>query len=118
MPEQLNEFTDASGRVTVAVFRQRAGSAQQHFFDLAADVPEDMVAIGGGAEAVNVPEGALLTASYPNGDLSAWLASSKDHKRPQPHHLISYAIGLRIQGLTRDQLLSHIRVTTQDSGAA
>jgi hypothetical protein len=116
MSEQLNEFHDASGKITVAVFRERAGSDQQHFTDLAVDVPDDMIAIGGGAEAVEFPAGALLTASYPNGDLSAWLASSKDHLVAQPHKLIGYAIGLRIAGMSRDELLRSIRISVQDSG--
>lgn len=118
MAEQLNSFTDSSGKVTVAVFRQRAGNPQSHFFELAADVPADMVVVGGGAEAVEVPNGALLTASYPNGDLSAWLASSKDHDVPEPHQLVSYAIGMRIAGLNRQQLMSHIHAVSQDSGSA
>lgn len=31
------------------------------------------------------PRGGLLTASYPNQHLSAWLASSKDHIEAQAH---------------------------------
>jgi hypothetical protein len=118
MSEQLNEFTDASGKVTVAVFRQRAGNAQSHFFDLAVDVPGDMVAIGGGAEAASFPVGALLTASYPNHDLSAWLVSSKDHLVEHRHRLTGYAIAVRIAGMSRDALLKSIRVSVQDSGVA
>lgn len=114
--QRLNEFNDASGKVTVAVFSLRAGSAQQHFHDFACEVPSDMIAIGGGAEGARLPSGALLTASYPNNDLSAWLASSKDHQVANPHHLVVYAIGLKIEGMSRDQLLDNIHVAVQDSG--
>jgi hypothetical protein len=116
MAEFLNQFQDASGKVTVAVFRLMSGSDQHHYHNFACEVPTDMIAIGGGAEGARAPQGALLTASYPNGDLSAWLASSKDHENSQPHKLVCYAIGLRIAGMTRAQLLSNIHVATQDSG--
>jgi hypothetical protein len=114
--ELLNQFQDASGKVTVAVFRLKSGSDQQHYHDFACEVPSDMVAIGGGAEGARLPHGALLTASYPNGDLSAWLASSKDHEVAQPHKLTCYAIGLKIAGMTRNQILDNIHVEVQDSG--
>jgi hypothetical protein len=115
--EQLNTFNDSSGRVTVGVFR-RVGAPAQHHFDEGADPPEDWVAIGGGAVAVEGPPGALLTASYPNGDLTAWLGSSKDHVDPQAHVLTTYAIGMRIAGMSREQLLGAIHISTGDSGAA
>jgi hypothetical protein len=114
--ERLNTFNDESGLVTVSVFRYQAPSLQQHFFDLAAEVAEDMVAIGGGGIAVEFPYGALLTASYPNGNLSAWLVSSKDHGDNQPHYLTAYAIGLKIEGMTREQLLDAIFINWQESG--
>jgi hypothetical protein len=73
--------------------------------------PDDLVVIGGGAEATNrPPNGALLTASYSGQNLSAWLVSSKDHERPQPHFLKVYAIGLKIARMTRDALPQHIHI--------
>ncbi|MBX6313129.1 MAG: hypothetical protein IRY99_09485 [Isosphaeraceae bacterium] len=115
-PELLGQFHDASGKITVAVFRREPRSDQRHYFDFACEVPEDMVAIGGGAEAAELPGGALLTASYPSDDLSAWLASSKDHIIPQPHRLTCYAIGLKIAGMSRQQLWEHLHIAVQDSG--
>lgn len=114
--ERLNTFYDASGLVTVAVFRSVSPSPQQHQTDLAAYVAEDMVVIGGGGVAAEFPEGALLTASYPNDNLTAWLVSSKDHEVPNPHTLTAYAIGLKIQGMTRQQLLDAIHINVADSG--
>ncbi|MBW4418692.1 MAG: hypothetical protein KME13_05635 [Myxacorys californica WJT36-NPBG1] len=112
MPQtKLGTFHDASGKITVAVFERKAGNQQAHFHDFACTVPDDMVVIGGGAEATNSPpNGALLTASYPNQNLSAWLASSKDHERPQPHFLKVYAIGLKVAGMPRDALRDHIHI--------
>lgn len=119
MPQtKLGTFQDSSGKITVSVFERAAGNSQQHFHDFAATVPDDMIAIGGGAEATIMPYGALLTASYPNSELSAWLASSKDHNLPNPHKLKVYAIGLKIEGMSRDQLLQHIHVGRDESGMA
>jgi hypothetical protein len=61
---------------------------------------DDMIAIGGGGRASDNP-GALLTASHPNDDLSGWVVSSKDHEVPDPHQLVTFVIGMKIDGMTR-----------------
>ncbi|MGC5568082.1 hypothetical protein ACPYPG_35295 [Streptomyces sp. FR-108] len=114
---ELFRRRDASGLVTTAVFRRQAARDRQHFTDLAADVDGDMVAIGGGATAVDAPRGALLTASYPADDGSAWLASSKDHNVPQPHRLTAFAIGMRIDGVTRERLAAELLTVVRTRGA-
>jgi hypothetical protein len=113
MSVKLFERTDSSGLVTTAVFRQEAASPAAHFFDLQVDVAGDMVAVGGGATGAEVPNGALLTASYPNDNRSAWLASSKDHRVPNPHRLVGFAIGMRINSaaMPRSRLLNSLRFT-------
>ncbi|WP_137939730.1 hypothetical protein [Chitinivorax sp. B] len=113
---KINEQIDASGKVTVAVFERQAGSTQQHFNDFAVDVPEDFVVVGGGVEGARLPNGNLLTASYPNSNLSAWLVSTKDHITPSPTKLTAWAIGLKIQGLTRQQLMNYLAVNVSSSG--
>jgi hypothetical protein len=114
----LNVFHDASGKVTVSVFELQSPSQQESFTDFGVDVPSDMVAIGGGGMGAEFPEGALLTASYPNSDLSSWLVSAKDHYYPNPFILTAYAIGMKIEGLTRQQLLDYIAIVPQQSGLA
>lgn len=116
MSDRLAIFHDNSGLITVGVFSQTSPGRQQIFEDHAANVPSDMVVIGGGAIARWNGEGALLTASYPNSELSAWLGSSKDHGIPDPHILTTFAIGLRINGLTRSQLRDSIHLVTEESG--
>jgi hypothetical protein len=116
---RLNTFADASGLVTVSVFSLQSGNAQQHFRDFGVNVADDMVCIGGGGTAAEGPNGALLTASYPNDQLSGWLVSSKDHEVPNPHQLTGFAIGLKIRGISREQMMDNfLRVETGDSGAA
>jgi hypothetical protein len=113
MSVKIFERTDSSGLVTTAVFRQDAPAAAAHFFDLRVDVAGDMVVVGGGATAAEAPNGALLTASYPSDDRGAWLASSKDHRVPNPHRLVGFAIGMRINSpaMPRQALLNTLRFT-------
>jgi hypothetical protein len=114
-----NTFHDASGRVTVVVFSHTGNPAHQHWYNEEVLVGDgDMIAIGGGGTATNVPAGALLTASYPNDDLSGWVVSSKDHEVPNPHELTTYVIGMKIAGMSKQQLMDSIFVSQSDSGVA
>ncbi|MDC3959795.1 hypothetical protein [Polyangium jinanense] len=114
----LRTQTDASGLVTVAVFERIAGNEQQHFQDFAIDVPPDFVAVGGGIEGTNYPAGNLITASYANDNLSAWMVSSKDHSVANPVRIRGYAIGLKISPLSREELMRYIQVAANSSGFA
>lgn len=119
MADRIFQHTDPSGKVTTAVFRQQAPVEAAHFFDFQVDVDPDMVAIGGGAIGAEVPQGALLTASHPNDGGTAWLASSKDHQLSDPHRLTGFAIGLKIAGLNRSDLLNnHLKFSRRTSGSA
>lgn len=116
---QRNSFNDRSGLVTVAVFSHRGSPPQQHWTDetvLVADA--DMVAIGGGGTAARLPHGALLTASHPNEDLSGWVVSSKDHALANAHVLETYVIGMKIDGVSRQDLLDAVIVQPSDSSVA
>ena len=107
----LGSHRDASGRVTVTVFTDRNTPARPHWVDEVITVPDqDMIAIGGGATATNQGAGALLTASYPTANLDGWVVSSKDHLRSSPHELTTYVIGLKIAGMSRDELRAAVRV--------
>ncbi|GAA2721898.1 MULTISPECIES: hypothetical protein [Streptomyces] len=111
-------FTDASGLATVSVFAHTGSPARQYWIDKTTTVGDgDMIAIGGGATATDANPGALLTASYPTGDLWGWTVSSKDHLQTHWHQLTSYVIGLKIAGMSRDQLARAVLVTPADSGA-
>ncbi|GAB2853321.1 hypothetical protein GCM10027176_65070 [Actinoallomurus bryophytorum] len=116
---QLNTFTDSSGRITTAVFMHRGSPPQAHWKEEGITVgDQEMLAVGGGGVAAEFPEGALLTASHPNEDLTGWVVSSKDHQRSNPHELVTYVIGIKIAGMTRDQLRDAIQVVPADSGLA
>src|SRR5260221_6562258 len=115
----LNTFHDASGRVTVTVFSHRGSPAQAHWIDEEILIGEgDMIAIGGGGVGAEFPAGSLLTASHPNDDLTGWVVSAKDHEVSNPSELITYVIGMRIEGMSRQQLLDSVFVSRADSGLA
>ena len=106
---------DLSGRVTTVVYGREAITPHERYVDFPIAVPSDMVAIGGGVTAVESAAGALLTASYPNADLSAWVVSAKDHFDPQAYYLDGYAIGLKIEGMSRAELMRYVTVAMEDS---
>lgn len=111
----IDSQVDLSTKIIVSVYEREAGSAQSKFTDFSIEVAPDEIAIGGGVEGELFPQGHLLTASYPNSALTAWLVSTKDHVAPHPAIIKAYAIGLKIKGLTRSQLKSHIQVYANTS---
>lgn len=64
--------------------------------------------VGGGAWAQSTGAGALLTASYPLSDGRTWRARSKDHQTADSHHLHTYAIGIRLDGVNSAILRSMV----------
>lgn len=105
---------DQSGKVSVVVFERTASAASGVFTDFSVEVPDDYVVVGGGVQGAESPNGHFLTASYPNAARSAWLVSTKEHLAANPTQITAWAIGLKIAGLTRSQLLSNMtyRVST------
>jgi hypothetical protein len=104
-------YRDASRKLTLGIFYKQAAQPQSLFTDFPVEVDPDMVVIGGGGRGKDQPFGALLTASYPREDMAAWLVSSKDHVDADPHRLVGFAIGLKIAGMSREELLSSQDVT-------
>ena len=113
-------FNDISGLITVSVFSHISSPPKEYWIDEEILVGDgDMLAIGGGGQTTDrSPYKALLTASYPNNDLSGWVVSSKDHEYPHPHELITHVIGIKIKGMSRQQLLESMYVSTAASGVA
>ena len=116
--DKLFEQTDVSGKITIAVFERVSPAASGHNTDFAIAVPNDYVVIGGGGEGTSSPQGNLITASYPDAGLTAWLVSTKDHINADPVQVRGWAIGLKIAGLTPAQVRSNISVTTATSDYA
>ncbi|MBW8684947.1 hypothetical protein [Chitinophaga rhizophila] len=94
-----------------------AGRSYGRTNNVSVAVPEDYVLVGGGA--VVSPQftapGAFLTSSYPDADFTTWHTSSKDHYQTFTHTLTSYAVGIRIDGYSRAELLQHMQLVNADS---
>lgn len=119
----IQDFTDASGQVTIRV---RTGSwvGPLSHNTTSVNMDTDFVLVGGGAAISQSPSlnglfgqpGALLTASYPDANLTTWHAKSKDHGTAYKHYLRAYAIGMRLSGVSSVQLRSYmVWVTPQPS---
>ncbi len=115
LPLAANAATDSSGKITIEVFEGASGSIQSVTRDLTIAVPDGYLAIGGGAMGTNAGQGNYVTASYPSDDLSSWVVSSSDHLWAHPIELKGYAIGIKVEGLTSQELLSYIDVQTEPS---
>jgi hypothetical protein len=83
-------------------------------------VEPDFVLVGGGAEIIGAPEPAgLLTSSYPFNS-TTWWAQSNSVQSGSLHKLRAYAIGLKLDGLSRAMVEAAIRrrsVNSTDSQA-
>ncbi len=112
---ELFRQTDASGKLTIAVFERYSNTASNHNTNFAVTVPGDFVVIGGGGEGKEGPSGNLLTASYPDSGLTSWLVSTKDHIESDPARVRAWAIGLKVAGLSAAQLRGYLTVSSATS---
>lgn len=111
-------YTDWSGKISFQVF-ETTSTMNQHNEGLIAYVNPDYVCVGGGGYTMYSDEhGAFFTESRPLEDLSGWVCSSKDHVLPDPHILVTQAIGIKIEGVSRDVLKQYIRLTTKTSSSS
>jgi hypothetical protein len=117
----IQTWTDSSGRVETRIYECLTPALAQHQ-SLGCQVEQDFVLVGGGAYAdYGTGTGALLWESRPlDKNLFTWVASSKDHKAPNPHRLYVYAIGMRLKASTggyvpRANLASMFKVITWNS---
>lgn len=109
---------DRSGKVVVQVSSCAwVGASNSPSADC--NVDPDFVLVGGGAEIEGDGHpGALLTASYPDANKTTWHAASKAHEYDYPHRLRAYAIGLRVQGMSREDLARYVQYSEATSGAS
>ncbi|MCW3466616.1 hypothetical protein [Chitinophaga nivalis] len=103
------EGRDWSGKIhTIIVTNEVHGRNNQ----VAVTVPDEYILVGGGG--LVTPKfalpGAFLTGAYPDKALRTWHVSSKEHLLPFQHTLIGYAIGLKIDGLSKEELRKYIRI--------
>jgi len=115
---KIFEQTDASGKITIAVFERFAQTASGHNTDFTVTVPNDYVVLGGGGEGKESPQGNLITASYPNAGLTAWLVSTKDHINADPAQVRAAHRVVLPGRLTPAQVRNYVSVNTATSAFA
>jgi Subtilase family/Peptidase inhibitor I9 len=114
----VHQHTDASGKITVGVFQRSMQVARGEHLEVAIEVPDGWVVIGGGAEGELLPTGHLLTASYPEAGLGAWRISTSEHLSPHPAKIRGWAIAMKIEGWSRLSLLRQLKVVSVESQTA
>jgi hypothetical protein len=127
---QLAGPAPADGRVAAASASYIAGSVHTAVWScinwppvayptVQCAVDPDYVLVGGGAWASGT-KSAVLTASYPVDPdvLKTWEGRSKEHAVADPHVLTVYAIGLKIDGVSRSTLLGKMFVSRRTSTVA
>ncbi|MGW0516145.1 hypothetical protein [Crossiella sp. NPDC003009] len=112
----INSYTDATGRITVTVYSRTSEVGHVIRDHVVTPRDGDMVAVGGGATASNQGYGSLLTASQLFGHFAGWQASSKDHLQGSPHRLTTYVIGMKIAGMSANELRSNLKLQEDQSG--
>jgi hypothetical protein len=112
------DFLDASGTVKVRI-KECAPTTIGEIDTATCAVDNGFVLIGGGAEIFNdVLPGALLTASFPDSELTTWTVSSKAHDILFPHQLAAYSVGLELAGVSAATLQSSMVFVRQRSAPA
>jgi hypothetical protein len=93
--------TDQSGLLTTGIWSSQTTNPQRVQQNIIG-VPWDFVLVGGGALGTNYPSGALISKMAPDGDLQnrEWRVLTQDAIVSQPHNNESFAIGMKIEGVT------------------
>jgi hypothetical protein len=111
-PNIVRHYADCRGKVVSAIWWCFTGQGQNHNAVCPLGDPS-YVAVGGGAWALGGESfpGAFIVDGFvpPNGARDRFQASSKSHVQASSHALLLAVIGLKITGVSRDQLVANIR---------
>jgi hypothetical protein len=120
-PGQVASYFDCKGRVLTAIWWCiTTQTAEVHNAVCPLGDPS-YVAVSGGAWALqgqNFPGAFIVDAFIPTGSRDSFQAASKSHVQSNPHLLAVLVVGLKVTGLSREQLLANIQdsaVTSQPS---
>ena len=121
---KINEIT--VGGVTVSVWTATDPPKSHHNdFNVEIGKPgedDDWVCVGGGgAGSIETSflshstgiihfKGNYLTGSFPSNDFKSWNVCSRDHQDTYAIELVGYAIGMKIQGLNKEDLRPNLKL--------
>lgn len=103
-------LTDESGLIEIIVSKREVFG--QHN-SISATIPDNYVLIGGGATVSNGD--GLLMKSCPDSNLKRWYAQSKDLGYTSPHKLTVHAVGLKLKGISQEQLRQQMTIRSATS---
>ena len=90
-----------------------APTAETQYAYTTCSIDTDFVLVGGGAQiGMTDPQaGALLTASRPRSEdhVDVWEVASRDREREDYHTLTAWAVGLKLEGVSRATLLRYMQ---------
>src|SRR5258708_6383243 len=117
------KWTDVTGTISLIMYQASVKGNVNHLSIQVAD--SSYVIVGGGASVWDpngsynfTPPGAMLTESRPDFANNAWVGSSKDHLQPYYHTLLVQAVGMKLNGVTANQLRSYMFVASSTSSLA
>ncbi|MCX7024757.1 MAG: fibronectin type III domain-containing protein [Spirochaetes bacterium] len=108
---QTQIYKDESGKIEIGFFTGM--SATENHPSLTITPGGDWVVVNGGGGTDWMSHwgaGSLLYASYPTLDLKSWTIKAKDHLTGDRCSIQGYALAMRIQGMTREQLRANMYV--------
>lgn len=112
----MTGFSDWSNQIHTKVFKKTSQYPSSHH-KAAVKVDDDYVLVGGGVETIHLSGSSkFITESRPNTDLNTWHVRTKDHITPSSYLITTYAIGMKIDGVTAAYLRSKMRVFSKESG--
>lgn len=119
--KQAAESKDASKKITIGLWKFQIPNPENHpsfQVDVTMGPGQDWVCIGGGAIG-NPQPGNFLTMSRPSLDLNGkedwkgWAVATRDHEVANPCKLVGVALGMKVDGLSREELISNLKIFTE-----
>jgi hypothetical protein len=119
-PNIVRNYADCAGRVQTAIWWCFTGQGEVH--NAACPLGDSsFVAVGGSAWTMGgegFPGAFIVDGFVPSSNRDSFQAASKSHVQSNSHLLVVMVIGLKITGVSRDQLLANIRDDVQTSFVA
>lgn len=118
-PLSTTIFKDLSGKITIKLYK----SVRQYGMQLISrvSVENDYVLCGGGAFISNWSSdirGAFIMESRPETNLREWVAQSSYIGVGECHDFVTYAYGIKIEGVSSEALRAKMKVFSQTSASS
>ncbi|MBT5953799.1 hypothetical protein HOG98_03665 [bacterium] len=107
--------TDSSGKIEILIIEGES-SSDAHPSLVLTTPSDEWIMIGAGGHVKASEPGSLLYTTYPQDEgLQSWVIQAKDHIRSSPGIIHGYAILMKVQGISKNELLKHMIVKQKTS---